>query len=81
MRIETRSESNCLWYLPPVFWRQQQKYGKTLDVGLLWARCFKLPISVVSWTDDPIQTGNGGYARSPAAAEAIVEPGKSTEAL
>lgn len=48
MHVEPRSEASCPWYLKPFFWRQQRKYGKSLDAALLWARSPKLFLGVAT---------------------------------
>ncbi|MEQ1803850.1 MAG: carboxymuconolactone decarboxylase family protein [Burkholderiaceae bacterium] len=48
MRIESRSEKHCPWYLKPFFWNQRRKYGKVLDAALLWARSPRLFLGVAT---------------------------------
>lgn len=42
MRIDAKALDDYPWYLRPLFWAQQRRYGAALDSALVWARSPKL---------------------------------------
>src|SRR5262249_35641704 len=44
--ISPKPLAACPWYLRPLFWMQQRKFGAVLDASLLWARSPKLLLGV-----------------------------------
>jgi AhpD family alkylhydroperoxidase len=42
MRIDAKALDDYPWYLRPLFWAQQRRYGAALNSALVWARSPKL---------------------------------------